>query len=42
MKDEESFKLVDLGDAMKETKQFSPWPPFYVDSVYGFGVLPNV
>ena len=33
--------MTDLGDAIMETRQVSPTPPFYVDSIYGFGSRPN-
>jgi hypothetical protein len=34
-------RVLDLGDALAETKQVSPTPPFYVDSTFGFGSRPN-
>lgn len=33
--------VMDLGDAITETKQVSPTPPFYADSTFGFGSRPN-
>lgn len=37
---EERVELVDLGDAMEETRQ-PFWYPRYPDSEFGFGWLPN-
>jgi hypothetical protein len=34
---DESLQLTDLGDAMVETKQVSPFPPQYQDWIYGLG-----
>jgi hypothetical protein len=34
-------RVLDLGDALAETKQVSPTPPFYADSTFGFGSRPN-
>jgi hypothetical protein len=33
--------VLDLGDALTETKQVSPTPPFYADSTFGLGSRPN-
>ena len=33
--------LMDLGDAMLETKQQAPVPPYYQDSTFGFGYRPD-
>jgi len=35
------IELIDLGDATEETKQFLPIPVF-ADSVYFFGLVPNI
>lgn len=35
------LELIDLGDATKETKQFVGMP-FFVDSAYGLGLLPDM
>lgn len=37
----EKLQLIDLGNAIAETRQVSPTPPFFVDDVYGFGSRPN-
>jgi hypothetical protein len=34
-------RVIDLGNAVKETKQGSPTPPFYPDSTFGFGSKPD-
>jgi hypothetical protein len=34
-------RVLDLGNALAETKQVSPTPPFYADSTFGFGSRPN-
>lgn len=33
---DERLELVDMGDAVRETKQVSPYP-LYADSIYGVG-----
>ena len=37
----EAIEFADLGDAKVETKQVHPIPPYYADSVFGFGARPN-
>ena len=34
-------RVIDLGEALTETKQGSPTPPFYPDSTFGFGSRPD-
>jgi hypothetical protein len=34
------LELIDLGDAMKETKQLF-WLPVFFDSAFGMGMLPG-
>lgn len=38
---DDTLKVVDLGDAVEETKQGSPWPPVYADSYFTKGSLPD-
>jgi hypothetical protein len=33
--------LADLGDAALETRQQSPIPPYYQDSIFGLGIRPS-
>jgi hypothetical protein len=33
--------LIDLGDAVENTRQVSPTPPDHKDSIYGFGEWPD-
>ena len=33
---EEGLDLVELGDAVEETRQLNPFP-LYTDSIYGYG-----
>jgi hypothetical protein len=35
------FDMSDLGAVTVETKQRSPIPPYYADSVFGLGEKPN-
>jgi hypothetical protein len=37
----EPMGAMDLGDAMLETKQYAPVPPYYQDSTFGFGYRPD-
>jgi hypothetical protein len=36
-----TLMLIDLGDAIKHTRQQSPTPPIYADSLYGLGAVPD-
>lgn len=38
---ESNLPWLDLGNAVVETRQVSPVPPFYVDSTFGMGSRPN-
>lgn len=40
MEDTQPIELVDLGDAMTETKQCSPDPAVWPDSWFGWGSHP--
>ena len=47
MEDEEAEKLAayglaDLGDALVETRQLAPFPPYWPDATFGFGARPNI
>jgi hypothetical protein len=35
------LELIDLGDAVKETKQWLPYP-WYMDNVYYLGAFPDL
>jgi hypothetical protein len=37
----DELELTDLGDAVRETRQCSPEPPFYWDSTFVWGSCPN-
>jgi hypothetical protein len=38
---DDKLEILDLGCAIEETKQGSPWPPVYTDSYFTKGSLPN-
>lgn len=38
---DKKLQWLDLGNAVTETRQVSPVPPFYADSTFGLGSRPN-
>ena len=41
MSDTKTLELIDLGDALIETRQGAPFPALYWDNMYGRGAVPD-